>query len=361
MSVTDIDGRFAAREPLTLKRYDQYARKDNFHPYYHEGAADYESVAFSRYGEAADVLHLEDVTVPNPGPHHIRVRVAACGLNPADWGLCLGLFADQLPRGIGLEVAGVVDAVGEAVTDVRVGERVLGVPDFVHYPSAGAADSAILSHWTPVPQGLDLLAASALPMAVETAFRSLESLGVTAGQTLLVHGAGTMMGFAAVQIALLRGARVIATAGDTFAERLRALGATVTPYGAGMVARVRDLSGGAPDLILDTAPVSGVLPALVSIAGGDARRVLTITDFAAAADLGVRTSFDGAPPARYADIAMRYDVLGQFAQLAAQGRFSVPVARTFALEEWRDALELSQSGGARGKLVLLPASSTAVD
>lgn len=312
------------------------------------GADSMRTIRFHQYGEPVDVLRLEEAAVPSPRADRIRVRVHACGLNPADWALCRGLFAGDLPRGIGLDVSGTVEAVGDGVTDVGVGDRVLGVADYAGCSSAGASDHAILAYWTPVPEGLDLVDAAALPMAVETAFRSLESLRVAAGHTLLIHGAGTMMGFAAVQIALMRGARVIATAGDTFAGQLRALGATVTAYGDGMAERVLGIIGGAPDLILDTAAPSGVLPDLVRIAGGDPRRVLTITDFAAAAELGVRTSFEEGT-------TLRYDVLGDFAKLAAEGRFKVPVARTFPLEDWREALDVSQSGRAHGKLVLLPA------
>lgn len=318
------------------------------------------TLCFHTYGEASDVLQLDEVAIPNPRAGHIRVRVSACGLNPADWGLCQGLFASDLPHGIGLDVSGTVDALGEDVTDVRVGDLVLGSADFINYPSAGASEYAIMNYWAPVPEGLDLVEAAALPAAVETAFRSLESLAVTADQTILIHGAGTTVGFAAVQIALMRGARVIATSGETFAERLRALGATVTSYGNGMVERVLELAGGTPDLILDTAPVSDALPDLVKIAGGDPRRVLTVTHFAAAKDLGIRDSFEDIP-FRYEAVTFRYDVLGDFARLAADGRFSVPVARTFALEDWRAALDLSQSGHARGKLVILPASADAAN
>ena len=230
--------------------------------------------------------------------------------------------------------------------------------DYAGCATAGASDYAILNHWTHVPPGLDLVEAAALPMAVETAFRSLEWLGVAAEHTLLVNGAGTTVGFAAVQIALMRGARVIATAGETFAERLRALGATVTAYGDGMVERVREIASAPPDLILDIAPVSGVLPDLVKIAGGDPRRVLTVTDFAAAAGLGVRNGI-GEEGTGEGGAILRYDVLGDFAQLAAEDRFTVPIARTFALEDWRQALDISQSGHAHGKLLVLPASKTA--
>ncbi len=317
----------------------------------HESAtAPMRTVRFHDYGEPVDVLRLDRVAVPSPGPGRIRVRVHACGLNPADWALCRGLFPGKLPRGIGLELSGIVDAVGEGVADVVGGDLVMGTADYAGSSSAGAADRALMSYWTRVPAGLDPVEAAALPMAVETAYRSLESLGVTAGHTLLVHGAGTTVGFAAVQIALLRGARVVATAGDTYAEQLRALGAAVTSYGDGMVERVIDVAEGPLDLVLDTAPVSGVLPDLIQIVSGDPRRVFTISDFAAAAVLGVRSSVGE-------DNALRYDVLGEFAQRAADGQFTIPIARTFALGDWRLALDISQSGHPRGKLVLLPAST----
>nr|WP_321985565.1 NADP-dependent oxidoreductase [uncultured Lichenicoccus sp.] len=309
------------------------------------------TLCFHEYGEPTDVLRLEEVAVPSPGAGQIRVRVHACGLNPADWALCRGLFAGDLPRGIGLDVSGTVEAVGDGVTDVRIGQRVLGVPEFRGFPSAGASDEAVLAIWTPVPEGLDLVEAAALPMAIETACRSLDILGVAAGRTLFVYGAGTMIGLAAVQMALMRGTRVIAAAGDTYAGRLRALGAEVTPYGDGMVKRVLAIGGGAPDLILDAGPINGVLPDLVRIAGGDGRRVLTISNHGPVAEqFGVHNSFEG---------ELRYNVLGDFAKLAAEGRFSVPIARSFALENWREALDLSLSGHAHGKLILLPAGAPA--
>jgi NADPH:quinone reductase-like Zn-dependent oxidoreductase len=310
------------------------------------------TLRFHAYGDAADVLRLEEGEVPTPAPGAIRVRVHACGLNPADWALCRGLFASALPRGVGLDVSGFVDAVGDGVAGVSPGDPVLGPANYAGYASAGASDHAILDLWTPVPPGLDMTAAAALPMAVETAFRSLESLGVAKDHTVLIHGGGTMMGFAAVQMALMRGARVIATAGETFAGRLSALGAMVTPYGPGMVQRVREIIGGSPDLVLDTALPSGGLPDLVAIAGGDPRRVLSITDFQAADALGVRHSFSEG-------LTLRHDALCPFAQLAAEGRFEVPISRIFPLEDWREALEVSLSGRARGKLMLMIATRPA--
>ena len=142
----------------------------------------------------------------------------------------------------------------------------------------------------PIPEGLDITEAAALPMAVETAARTIDLLPLTAGQTLMVNGGGTMTGFAAVQIALLRGAHVIASAGETFADRLREIGAKVTPYGDGMVERVRELAGGAPDFALHTAQVKGTLPDLVKIVDGDPKRVFSFAD-RDEEGIGVRTAW----------------------------------------------------------------------
>jgi len=315
-------------------------------------AATTRTIRFHEYGEPADVLRMEDAVVPGPGPGLIRVNVHAVGLNPADWALCRGLFPGNLPRGIGLDVSGTVDAVGAGVTDVAAGDQVFGTADFAGQPTAGAGDHAIMNHWALVPDGLDLIQAAALPMAVVTAYSTLEIFGGTAGQTILIHGAGSTIGYAAVQIALLRGARVLATAGSTHAGDLAAMGATVTSYGKGMAERVLELAGGPVDLALDTAPVGGALPDLVTIAGGDPRRVMTVSDFAAAAELGVRSNLDE-------DGTPRYDVLAEYAEYAANGKFTIPVAKTFSLTDWRTALKISETGHARGKLILLPNPTTA--
>jgi hypothetical protein len=104
----------------------------------HESAT-IRTVRFHDYGEPADVLRMDRVGVPDPGPDRIRVNVHACGLNPADWALCRGLFPGVLPRGIGLELSGTVDTVGPGVADVAAGDLVLGMADYAGGTSAAAA------------------------------------------------------------------------------------------------------------------------------------------------------------------------------------------------------------------------------
>ena len=315
------------------------------------GAVESRAIRFHENGEPLEVLREERVEVPDPGAGKVRVRVAATGLNPADWELCRGFLPGTLPRGIGYDVAGTVDAVGEGVEGVTVGDLVFGVADYTAQPSAGAADRAVLRLWFAVPEGLDAVHAAVLPMVVQTAHWTLDVMDPQPGETVLVHGAGGMVGYAAVQIALRRGARVIATAGPTFAPDLEAFGARVTAYGDGMAGRVRSLLDGPIDHVLDVSrPAAGTIASLVEIAG-DPRHVVTISNHDEARRLGARVNVDelratgGVPSSA---------MLADYAALAAAGEFTIPVARTFPLDEWRAAAELSLSGAPHGKVVLMP-------
>ena len=311
-------------------------------------------IRFHEVGEPTDVLREEHTEIPAPASGTLRVRVLATGLNPADWEVCRGFMPGALPRGIGYDVAGIVDEVGEDVDQeaVRAGDAVFGTADFLRQPSAGAADFAILNTFFRVPEGLDPVQAATLPMVVQTAAWTLELMDLGPDVTLLVHGAGGMVGYAAVQIARSRGAQVIATAGPTFTADLEGFGARVTTYGEGMAARVRALAGGHDvDLVIDTArPHPGSLPALIALAGGDPKRVVTISNHEEARAHGARVNLDELGPG----LTPLSVLLPEYASLAAQGAFRLPIAKTYPLEQWRDAVQLSLSGNPHGKLVLLP-------
>ncbi|WP_308493360.1 NADP-dependent oxidoreductase [Microbacterium terrisoli] len=307
-------------------------------------------VRFHEYGEPLDVLREERIEIFDPAPGRLRVRVLATGLNPADWELCRGFLRGTLPRGIGCDVAGVVDAIGDGVDDVSVGDLVAGAADVAEQESAGAADYAILASWTRVPAGLDPVQAAVLRTVVQTAVWTLDAMGVDAHTTLLVHGAGSMVGYAAVQVARERGATVIATAGRALAADLEGFGAKVTAYGAGMGDRVRALADGAIDLVLDAAPSTvGTIPALIAIAG-DPGHVFTVSNHADARELGAVVNLDllrggGGLPT---------DPMPDYVAKAARGEFRLPIARAFALDDWRSAAGLSLSRAAHGKVVLRP-------
>jgi NADPH:quinone reductase-like Zn-dependent oxidoreductase len=295
---------------------------------------------FSQFG-GPEVLEIVDLPDPHPGPGQIRVAVRAAGVNPTDCKVRQGLMGGELPQTTGRELAGVVDEVGEGVTDVAVGDRVFGFSD--DDDGAGAAERALLSYYAPIPPSLGFVEAAGLPVAVETATRSLDALGVRAGSTLLINGATGGIGSTAVQLAVARGARVIGTASPANHDYLRSLGAEPVAYGEGLIERVRALAPGGVDLALDIAG-SGVLPELIELAGGPGH-VVTITDFSGAHQYGVRFSRgdDGRAVHAIADIG----------ELIESGRFSLPVAQTFPLAEIAEAHRVSEDGHVRGKLVLL--------
>ena len=299
------------------------------------------AVRFSEYG-GPDVLSVDEVDEPHAGDGQIRVAVRAAGVNPIDWkirsGAMAGVIPVEFPRTIGSDAAGVVDEVGAGVTGAAPGDEVFGSA-----VGGATAEYAVLDHWAPKPAGLSWAEAAGLPVAVETALRTLDLLGLQAGQTLLVNGAAGGVGIAAVQFARARGARVIGTASEANHDYLRGLGAEPTTYGDGLVERVRALAPDGVDLALDAAG-HGALPALIDLTGGP-ENVVTIADFTAP-ELGVRVSTGGDRRA--------WEALGLAADLHEQGAFSLPVARTFAYDEAAEAHRLSEDGHVRGKLVLAP-------
>ncbi|HEV7652790.1 MAG TPA: NADP-dependent oxidoreductase [Actinophytocola sp.] len=265
----------------------------------------------------------------------------AAGVNPSDWKKRKGLMDEELPQTMGHEAAGVVDELGEGVADVAVGDRVFGLSA----EGAAQAELAVLSYYAPIPPSLGFPGAAALPAAVETATRALDQLGAGSG-TLLVNGASGSVGSAAVQLAVVRGARVIGTASPANHQYLRSLGAEPVAYGEGLVERVRALAPGGVDAALDVAG-SGVLPELIELAGGPGH-VVTIADFAGAREHGVTFSSG--------DTGRAVHALAEIGELIESGRFSLPVAQTFPLAEIAAAHRAGEDGHVRGKLVLVVGS-----
>jgi NADPH:quinone reductase-like Zn-dependent oxidoreductase len=293
---------------------------------------------FSQFG-GPEVLEIVNLPDPHPGPGQVRIAVRAAGVNPSDWKKRQGLMDPGLPQAMGYEAAGIVDELGESVTDVAIGDRVFGFSA----EEGTQAELAVLAYYAPIPPSLGFPGAAALPAAIETATRALDQLGVGNGSTLLVNGASGSVGSAAVQLAVARGARVIGTASPANHQYLRSLGAEPVAYGQGLAGRVRALAPGGVDLALDVAG-SGVLPELIELAGGP-EHVVTIADFSGAQEYGVRFS--------RGDTGRALHVLAEIGALVESGRFSLPVAQAFPLADVAEAHRVSENGHVRGKLVLL--------
>jgi len=212
-------------------------------------------------GEPVDVLTLEDVPSPSPGPGEVRLDVAAAALNFPDILMCRGEYQVKppLPFTPGSEVAGTVTAIGEGVDTVGMGERVLGIPKF---GDGGLADETLAAAATvyPVPATLDWSAAAALHITYQTGYLALHRrAALRPGETLLVHAGAGGVGSAAIQLGRAAGARVFATAGGPEKVQVcRDLGAelAVDYRRDDFVAAVKDATDGAvADVIYD--PVGG--------------------------------------------------------------------------------------------------------
>lgn len=303
------------------------------------------AVQFSAYG-GPDVLQLVEVPELTAGPGQVRIAVRAAGVNPYDWKVRRGLMASGAdgpvePQGLGVDLAGVVDQVGEGVTAFAVGDEVLGSASTPAYAEQALAVPANL---VTRPATIPWEIAGAIGTAGRTAYRVLRQLDVQTGETLLVHGAAGGVGLFADQLALARGVAVIGTAGEGNHEFLRTLGVIPVVYGDGLEDRVRAVAPDGVDAVFDTAG-RGALAASVALAGG-ADRVITIAD-GDARRYGVR--FSGGDEGTDTSGA-----LAEIVDLIVAGALEVPIWRTYPLAEAAAAHAESEAGHVRGKIVLVP-------
>ncbi len=293
-----------------------------------------------------EVLNLREVPVPQAGSGQIRVRVTAAGLNPMDWFMTSDAdtatrFGLTLPSGFGTDYAGVVDQVGDGVTEFAAGDRVFGgalsraVADYVVVDVAGTIAAGGDAHHT--PDGVDDRTAATLAIAGCTAAAALAVVNPGPGDTVLIGGAGGGVGVFTVQLARLAGARVIGTGSATSTAALRALGAEPVTYGDGLVDRLRAL-----------APAG--VTAAIDLFGTDTMQ--------AARELGVpderittiAAQVDGITPANGANAAP--GAIEEIARLVAAGQLRVPIAARFPVEQIRAAVELQAGRHVHGKVVI---------
>jgi NADPH:quinone reductase-like Zn-dependent oxidoreductase len=302
------------------------------------------TVQFSDYG-GTDALRVIDAPELNAGPNQVRIAVRAAGINPIDSKILHGFMAEvmplTLPAGLGSDVAGVVDEVGAGVTQFAVGDEVLGSSLTPALSESALADPANLVI-KPADVGWDV--AGSLAGAGGTAWAVLNKLDIRANETLLIHAAAGGVGTFAVQLAVAHGARVIGTASERNFEYLRSISAEPVSYGDGLLERIRAVAPEGVDAVLD-ASGRGEIPLSIELAGGPSR-VLTLVAFDAA-DTGIQVFAGGTGDERG-------PALREIVSLIEQRALTVPIWRTYPLEETAAALDASSAGHLRGKIVVLP-------
>jgi NADPH:quinone reductase-like Zn-dependent oxidoreductase len=307
------------------------------------------TVVAEAYG-GPEVLVLQDIELPAPGEGEVLVEVRAAGTNPLDYKLYSGAMGSdpaKLPMPLGLEAAGVVVAVAPGVTGytgpLTVGDAVIATGISGGYAERVVARAADVGH---KPESLSFEQAAGLLLVGGTAWHLLTKTGVGTGDTVLIHGASGGVGLMAVQLAVARGAKVIATASPARHDQLRGYGAEPVAYGEGLADRVRAI--GTVDAALDVAGTDEALLTSVELVA-DRSRIATIAGFAKAPELGIAvlTEADGGQEIRDASRPELID-------LAARGKLDVTVDRTYPLDEAAEAHRYLQTGHARGKVVLVP-------
>ena len=299
-----------------------------------------------------EVLRIVEVADAEPGAGEVRVAVRAAGVNPIDWKLRAGLRGPGtggVEQRVGSDAAGVVDAVGEGVTDVAIGDEVI-VRD-----ARGAYATQLIARVGQLvakPAELSWEQAASIGIPVGTAYQALRSLEVGEGDTLLLHGGAGGVGQAAIQFARDAGATVIATASEGNHDRIRSLGAIPVEYGDGLAGRVAALAPNGVTVALDAVGTDEAVETSLQLVA-DLDRVGTVVRGADAAGWGIRAWGGGSPvPLTDAEKTWRRDATSLAARRAAEGAFDLEVSGSYPLDEAADAHRQSEAGHVRGKIVI---------
>jgi len=298
-----------------------------------------------------EVLQVINTPTPVPGPGEVLVKVAGASVNFADVIVRMGLnveYGATVRRdqfGLGADVAGTVAGLGEGVTAFSVGDAVVGTQERLDVPLGPQADYVVLEAWAlaTAPAGHDLVQLASLGLNATTADEALDALSLRPGQWLLVSGAAGGVGLFAVELARVRGLRVIAQAGSADEEMVRRAGAELfISREDDLVPTVRQLVPGGVDGAVDAA----------NLAAGTADAVRHGGAFV--------SLLNSAPQARrevrMTNLAWHTDAerLAKLASYAGAGLISLRVARTYPLQEIADAHRALAGGGLRGRIVLVP-------
>src|SRR3954447_7946165 len=307
------------------------------------------AVGVTEFG-GPEALHLVEVPEEHAGPGEVRLRVTAATVNPTDTYAVLGAYAGrdpvkQPPWVSGVDVAGVVDEIGEGVEHLAVGDAAMGVvvPSGAH---GGYRESLVLPADSVVraPKGASDVETSTLPMNGLTARLSLDLMGLRPGQVLAVTGAAGAYGGYVAQLAKADGLTVVADASEADEQLVRDLGAdVVVRRGDDVAARIREQFPDGVDGLADGA----VQDALVLPAIRDGGALATVRGYRGDGQRGVRTF-----PTLVRKVAQDRAALDRLRQQVEDGVLTLRVNRALPAEEAAEAHRVLARGGVRGRLVL---------
>ncbi|RYG48575.1 NADP-dependent oxidoreductase [bacterium] len=286
---------------------------------------------FHEIGEP-DVLRIEEVAMPEPGPYQVRVAVRAAGVNPADWKKRRGMFGDPPPQTVGAEGSGTIDILGTGVTRFQPGDEVFGLLEGATAEYALADPEGLAK----LPTGLSFEDAAGVAVGALTAFQALFDVAhLQQGERVLIHAAAGGVGSFAVQLAHSAGAHVIGTASAENAPFLRELGAdeAVDYRTEPFEDQIEPV-----DVVLDT------------IGGDTTERSLKVLKPGGRLVSLVRPPENGRWT--FHSMSPQPGQLDRIASLLTRGELRAITQKTFALEEIVEAHRESERGRTRGKLIV---------
>lgn len=308
------------------------------------------AVGFFEFG-GPEVLQLMDLPEGLPGAGHVRVRVHAATVNPTDTLLRNGSRAQALqgiqpPHVPGMDVAGVIDAIGpNTQTDLAIGDAVMAMVDN-QGSHGGYRESIVLpaDAVAPIPEGVSMVHAATLPMNGLTARQTLDALALQTGQTLAVTGAAGCFGGYVIQLAKQAGLRVIADAAPGDEALVRSFGAdTVVPRGDDIAAQIRKVVAQGVDGLADGSYQRDLAIGAVRDGGG----------FAAVRGWSMQERGVACHVISVRRYNHRADLLRQLRQDVHSGVITLRVAATYAPEQASEAHRRLEAGGTRGRLVIV--------
>jgi NADPH2:quinone reductase len=297
-------------------------------------------IQFDEYGPP-DVLHLGERDAPIPGPGQIQIKVAAIGVNPADFKRRQGMFRVrvpvELPYVVGYDVAGIVSAVGQGVTSFRLNDRVVASVRSAYAEFAVADVKSCAS----LPDGFDFVTAASLPCAALTGVQMIEdAVRPREGQLVLITGATGAVGRFATHAAVELGAKVVAAVRPAYFAEAKQLGAH----------EVLSLEGSEPkglpfDHVADTVGGPAAAKLCRHLAPGGSIITVSTTPIDPTGLSATPTFF------AYRAEGSR---LARLLEEVAAGAIDMPIARRLPLTSAAEAHRLMESGGLRGKIILEP-------
>ena len=313
------------------------------------------AVVATAYG-GPEVLSVVDVEVSPPGPGEVTIEVRAAGVNPVDHKFFsgrgpFGNSPDNLPVRLGLEVAGLITAVGPGAVGpaglLSVGDAVIAYPATGGYATAITVPANVV---VPKPAEMSWEQAAGMLLVGATAVHAVAVAKVSSGDTVLVHAGSGGVGLLAVQLSLAAGATVVATASERNQMLLREVGAIALTYGPGLLGRVRQAVPSVIGAAIDAIGTDEAIDVSLAVVP-DPGRIVSIAAFHRG-DTGIKLIGHG--PGGDPGTEIRSNAWRQLLPLAAAGKLTPLPVKAYPLTQAARAHTLLGQGHPNGKLVLIP-------